>query len=339
MKYLLLLLTLILLFLPLGCSASKGVTPSEAAMAKCQQELERIPEVGPWLKSRGKQHEASESQPLKGMEIALTINRMVRNTVDPDADEDDWCYTENTNENFDKLVAALRQNQMPSTVDFIVGHALDADIQEAWLSSGNALGNMTYSRIKPKNKTAQEFIEDVDRNEQALAPLLKKFPTRQKYFRFPGLTLDSDQQKLAQITAYLKQRGYVEVPATIDAGDDVFSQVYCSALARGEHACAGFVKGTFRSLLLDRTLTARDTARNIAGRDVKHILMIKANQLTCDMLSEVLTWYKALGVSFISLDEALRDPFYAAGNSTALGNRIIAETDRALSSPKSKSDE
>ena len=308
-------------------------------MLKCQQELERIPEVAPWLKARGKHAEQLEAQPLKDLELALTINRMVRNTIDPEADEDDWCYTENTIENFDKLVDALKQNQMPPTVDFIVGHSLDADIQEAWLRSGNSLGNMTYSRVKPKNSTAKEFIESIDRNEQLLAPLLSKYPSKQKYFRFPGLTLDSDQAKLTQIAAYLKQKGYSVVPATIDAADDFFSQVYCAALARGDHACAALVKSTFRSLLLDKTLAARDVARNLAGAEVKHILMIKANQLTCDMLGELLTWYKALGVRFVSVDEALSDPFYASGNPTAVGNRVIAETALALTSRKPKSDE
>ena len=336
MKYILLFVIAAALFLPTGCSSPNGTNASGPAMAKCQEELERIPEVAAWLRSRGKQPEQAEARPLEGMKVALTINRMVVGRIDPQVDEDDWCYTENTRENFDKLVAALRQNEMPPTVDFIVGHALDAEIQEAWLRSGNALGNMTYSRVKPKNTTVQEFIEDVDRNEQILAPLLKKFPPQQKYFRFPGFSLDSDHEKLAQITAQLKQRGYLEVPATIDAGDDLFSQVYCSALARGEQACAAFVKGTFRSLLLDRTLTARDAARNLAGSDVNHILMIKANQLTCDVLGQLLSWYKALGVNFISLDEALRDPFYASGNATALGNEIIAETERALSMPKQK---
>jgi peptidoglycan-N-acetylglucosamine deacetylase len=337
MKYRLQPLIVILLFLPSACS--RGVSAPEATMLKCRQEMERIPRVAPWLKARGKHPEQIENQPLKGLELALTINRMVRKTVDPDADLDDWCYTENTIENFDKLVAALKQNQMPPTVDFIVGQAFDVDIQEAWLRSGNYLGNMTYSRVKPKNKTAKEFIESIERNEQTLAPLLSEFPAKQKYFRFPGLVLDSDQEKLSQISAYLKQSGYTEVPATIDAEDDFFSQAYCSALARGDHACAALVKSTFRSLLLDKTLAARDAARSLAGSEVKHILIIKANQLTCDMLGELLTWYKALGVRFISLDEALSDPFYASGNPTAMGNRVIDETGRSLNSPKPKSDQ
>lgn len=299
-------------------------------MTKCQDELERIPRIGAWFKSRGKRSEQNESRPLDGMEIALTINRMVRDKVDPNNDEDDLCYTENTVENFDKLIDALKKNDMPPTVNFVVGHALDPGVQEAWLRNGNLLGNMTFSREKPKKATAEEFIESIKRNDEQLAPLWARFPPKHKYFRFPGLTLVRDQHKLEQIRSYLNQNGYIEVPATIDAWDDQISQAYCGALARGDHACASFIKAAFKSSLLERAVKARETARTVAGRDIKQIFLIKANQLTCDTLGEMLAWYKALGARFISLDEALSDPFYGTPNVTGLGKQIIEQTERAL---------
>ncbi|HSB11007.1 MAG TPA: polysaccharide deacetylase family protein [Blastocatellia bacterium] len=301
-------------------------------MLKCQEELERNPRFAAWFKSRGRQAQEADARPLDGMEIALTINRMVRDKIDPDTDEDDLCYTENTLENFNKLIDALKQNEMPPTVDFMVGYAVDPSIQEAWLQNGNLLGNMTYSREKPKKVSAEEFIESVKRTDQELAPLWMKFPPNKKYFRFPGLALDKDQHKLEQIRGYLKQNGYVEVPATIDAWDDLISQDYCGALARGDHACAAFIKAAFKSLLLGRAVKAREAARNLAGRDIKHIFTIKSNQLTCDLLGEMLGSFKALGARFVSLDEALSDPFYKAQDVTGSGKRIIEETESSLSS-------
>ena len=71
------------------------------------------------------------------------------------------------------------------------------------------------------------------------------------------------------------------------------------------------VKAKFKSLLLDTTLRARAAAKSRAGYDVKHILMIGANQFTCDNLGELLAYYRSLGAHFISLDEALKDPIYS----------------------------
>jgi peptidoglycan/xylan/chitin deacetylase (PgdA/CDA1 family) len=295
-------------------------------MSKCIEELNNIPEVAASLRNHGKRSDEVNSRPLEGMRIALTLNRMVRNKIDPDASIDDACFTENTRENFEKLIKALKDNDMPPTVDFIVGHSLDQDFQEEWLRSGNLIGNMTYNRWKPKKGTAQEFIDSIARNEEALAPLLEKFPQKRKYFRYPGLRLDSDAQKVGQIRIYLKQKGFAEVPATIDPKDGLFSQSYCAASARGDLNCANFIKATFKSLLLDKSVKARAAGNNIAGRDITHVLMLRANQLTCDMLGELLAWYKALGAQFITLDEALGDPFYASETAMHSANSIIDMT-------------
>jgi hypothetical protein len=263
------------------------------------------------------------------MEIALTINRMVRSTADHDRDQDDWCYTENTRENFEKLLSALKTNNIPPTIDFLAGESLDQKLQEEWLRSGNLIGSLSFKGRSPKKGTAQEFIDTLVQIEQELAPLWKKFQRKQKYFRYPSLKLGVDTERPRAIREFLKQNGFVEVPATIDARDDDFSQRYCAALARGDKVCASFIVATFKSFLLDRTQKARIIAKKIAGHDVKQILLIQANQLTSDLLDELLGWYKAMGVKFISIGEALGDPYYAVEDVTTAANQIKWETKRA----------
>lgn len=304
-------------------------------MTRCQEALNTIPEIAAWSAiTRGKRPEAA-GQTLQGMEIALTMNRMVRSKSDPDEDLDDWCYTENNRGNFDKIVTALRVNGLPPTVAFLSGESLDLELQEAWLGSGNLIGTMTYRERSVKKEAAEEIISSIARTEVALAPLWSKFERRVKYFRYPALKLGMDVGRPRKIRAFLKQNSYVEVPATIDPRDDYFSQAYCAALARGGGVCANFVTATFKSLLLDKTIKARETGRRISGHDVKHILMIGANQLTSDLLDEMLKWYKAMGVRFISLEEALQDPFYAVEDVTTRANEIIWETRKEQLSPES----
>ncbi|HJZ67569.1 MAG TPA: hypothetical protein VKF81_05585, partial [Blastocatellia bacterium] len=196
--------------------------------------------------------------------------------------------------------------------------------------------SMPFWERPVKKEAADEIISSIARSEAALAPLWGKFERRVKYFRYPALKLGMDVGRPRKIRLFLKHNSYVEVPATIDPRDDKFSQVYCASLARGDVGCANFTTATFKSLLLDKTLKARATAQKLAGRDVKHILMFSANQLTSDLLDEMLKWYKAMGVRFISLDEALGDPFYAVDDVTNRGNEIIWETRRALLNPDSE---
>jgi hypothetical protein len=318
----------LLAFISTSCSPSKETHAAKPEMTRCQDELNLIPEVAASARGRNKRPD-EEEESLAGLEIALTINRMIRSTVDPDRDQDDWCYTENTRENFEKLVSALKNNDMPPTVDFLAGESLDRRFQEEWLRSGNRIGTLTYKGLSPKKGTAQEFIDSLSRNEQELAGLWEKFERNQKYFRYPSLKLGVNPQRPREIRAFLKQNGFVEVPATINSRDEYFTQPYCAALARGDKVCANFITATFKSILLDKTQKARAAARRIAGRDVKQILMIQANQLTIDLLDELLRWYKAMGVRFISVDEALRDPFYSTEDVTNTASQIIWETMRA----------
>ena len=320
-------LILLLLLLSAGCSASKNAQAAKPGMTRCQEELNSVPEIAAASKVRTKQPDDEAS--LQGMEIALTINRMVRSKPDPDQDQDDWCYTENTRENFEKLVRALKENGVPPTVDFLPGDCLDQELQEEWLNGGNLIGSMTSEGLSVKKRSAQEFISTLAGNERVIAPLWAKFERKQKYFRYPTLKLGMDDQRPRDVRAYLKQNGYIEVPATINPRDGRFSQPYCAALARGDNVCANFIAATFKSLLLDETIRSRAAARRIAGRDIKHILVVEADQLTCDLLGELLRSYKAIGVRFIPLDQALRDAFYATEDVTNAGNQIVWETRRA----------
>jgi peptidoglycan/xylan/chitin deacetylase (PgdA/CDA1 family) len=299
-----------------GCARLKRAG-GDNSLARCVGELNAIPEMAALLKSRsrdnGEARGQSDERPFEGMQVALVMSGMIRGHADPDEDLDDWCYTENSPENFDKLVAAIKQNGLPPTVDFISARGMDAALVEQWLRSGNLIGTTSYSRMKARNKSAdaRAFIDDVARNEALLAPLWEKYPHRARYFRYPRQKTSRDAQKREQIAAYLKERGYTEVIATIDARDSSFAETYCAALAKGEQPCASLVKEHFKTLLLDTTVKAREAGRRAAGYDIKHVLIVGANQLTCDYLSEVLAWYKRLGARFISLADALADPFYS----------------------------
>jgi peptidoglycan-N-acetylglucosamine deacetylase len=307
----------------------KKADPVKAPMAKCLEELGRIPEVSALLKSQAREN-TDQPRPLEGLEIALTIDGMILSHSDPVDDIDNWCENENSVANLDKLIAALRDNHIPPTVDFVVGKEIDKKMLERWLQSGNLIGNMTYSRIKVKKSDTQTFIEDVMLNDKTLAPLLEKYPAAKRYFRYPRLKLSRDAQSREQIKEFLKASCYTVAMATIEVPDFRFSDIYCAARARGNETCANFIKQHFKTLLLDTTLKTRTVTKNRTGYDVKLIWTISVNQFTCDYLGEVLAWYQNLGARFISLDEALRDPLYSSVDEKGrpVARAILRETRR-----------
>lgn len=319
----------------LGCSGCGNQTKPSANIlqkSKCVDELNAIPELAALRKARKNGQEAPSAKPFEGLEIALTINDMVTSQVNPEANPDDLCFMQDTRENFDKLVQALTANQMPPTVNFVSGDGADAELQAEWLKRGNLLGNYTYDRRKAKKNTTKEFCDNIARNDQLFAPLWKNSPPKQKYFRYPRLKASDDGLDREAVQAYLKQNGYLLAPITIDAQDALFNQMYCGAQAKGATDCISVIKANFFSLLLDTTLRARAIAKEKAGREIKHILVIRTSQLTCDTLAEMLTWYKGLGARFITLDEALQDPFYTNGDA----HGVVKETRAAQLTPAEK---
>jgi hypothetical protein len=305
-----------------GCKTSGKAAEQKPSMARCMEELNGFPVMAAVLKSRNRENETT-SRPLEGMEIALTINGMVRSQGEPENGEDNWCEAENNPENFDKIVSALKQNRMPPVVAFVAGNHLDHALAEKWTASENILGNMTYSRKKARKRAAQDYIDDIDRNAALIAGYGQS-KGRHDYFRFPSLKPNRDPQTREQVRAYLKKHNYLEVSATIDAQDNRFSQLSCAAAARGDQTCVNLIKAHFKTLLLDKTVKARRAAKKMADRDVKHILMVGATQFICDNLSELLAWYHSLGVRFITLEEALRDPFHTTLDEKGrLAGRVI----------------
>src|SRR5262249_13117954 len=121
----------------ISCKPSLNRDNGKPPLARCMEDLKTIPELTA-LKVREKEDQRPNgTRSLEGFEVALTLNDMVRTDGLSDVEEDDWCEKENTRANFDKLVAALKQNGIPPTVDFAIGQSLDQQLASAWVKSGN----------------------------------------------------------------------------------------------------------------------------------------------------------------------------------------------------------
>jgi len=295
-------------------------------MEKCLAEFKAIPEVDAILQSRASTEEAAgDPEPFREMEIALALNGAIQSTADPDADADDVCYKQNNIENLGRVIDTLKQYDMPPTIDFVSGRYLDSKTAEAWLASGNLLGNLTFDNRKVIQLDAEDFVADISAADQRLAAIWRTYPQSVKYFRYPALKRARNESTRDIVEQYLEKAGYTTVPCTIESMDDRFADIYCRALDAGDKSCASLVKVNYYPVLMDTTLRARAIARDLAGREPCQILVLYLNQLTCDTLGETLAWYRRLGAKFISLDQALADPFFknAPGGGDPTGRTIV----------------
>jgi peptidoglycan/xylan/chitin deacetylase (PgdA/CDA1 family) len=295
-----------------ACS-NKRAEAQKPPLSKCKDELSAIRDARIALQSR-KQDEQAPVESIEGLELALTFDGMIASSVDPSADLDDWCYSQNTRENFDKLVAVLKDRGVPPSVAFVTGSRTDTVLAKEWVKNGQLLGNTTFHRRKLVKASVEEFTNDIAENDKLISGLMGHSPPPVRYFRYPDGRSNRDAEKRAAVSGWLKKNGYHEAPATIDARDHRFSQVYCAALARNDQSCANYVKAVFISVLMDRTARSRKVVDGMAGHSARQVLALGANQLICDALGEILDAYRAKGVRFVPLDAALQDPLYSGGD-------------------------
>jgi peptidoglycan/xylan/chitin deacetylase (PgdA/CDA1 family) len=311
-----------------ACRSLHRGEPPKSPLSRCNEELAAVPEAAAVLKPRTA--EQSDPEALKGIQVALTLEGMISLKVDPSADLDDWCYVQNTRENFNKLISTLKEKGMPPTVAFSVGKHLDSTQVVDWLKSGNIVGNMTFDRPKLKKVPLDDFVASIAKEDEFLSKYSKEYPQQKRYFRYPPSKGDRDAAKRPLVSAYLKKQGYLEAPFTVQGRDDRFSQIYCAALARGDQSCANLVKVVFKSVLLEDTIRARKVAASQTGHDLKQVLVVGANQLVLDTLGEILDQLKAMGVTFIPLDQALTDPYYQKADLWEAARRLDRATRRSL---------
>jgi len=131
-----------------------------------------------------------------------------------------------------------------------------------------------------------------------------------KFFRFPLLHQGATAKQRNIAKAVLQELGYQNAHVTIDNSDYLIAAPYRVAVERGDTAGVR----AYGRLMLRHDLAAvrhfRTVSTESLGRQVSHILLLHANEMTADNLDELLGALSAEGARFISLDEALRDSAY-----------------------------
>jgi len=199
-----------------------------------------------------------------------------------------------------KLTAALKG--IPVTVFVNPGQArrfgdqgLD-ELLSLWVKQGAELGNHTFSHPDLNKLPLAEYQADILKAEPAIRKA--RGGSQSRYFRHPFLHTGPTQEVKQGLADFLKEHNYLAAPVTIDTSD----WLYASSKKSAEKEYLQYMNGI--------TAFFEARAKEVLGRDIPQILLIHANQLNADTMPELLTMFRARGYTFVSLDEALKDPAY-----------------------------
>jgi peptidoglycan/xylan/chitin deacetylase (PgdA/CDA1 family) len=215
------------------------------------------------------------------------------------------------------LLTAIRAHQVPA-IGFVnegkifTPGELDArtDLLRQWLNAGLSLGNHTYSHINIADVPFEAYAEDVIRGETVTRMLLAARGAKLRYFRHTQLRTGPTEEYRAQLDGFLRKRGYVTAPVTIDNNDYLFSRAYVLAGARGDSALQDKLAKEYLDYMERTVAHFEQLSQDFLGRPMKHTLLLHANDLNADHFPKLVAMLKRRGYRFITLDEALTDPAY-----------------------------
>ncbi len=107
---------------------------------------------------------------------------------------------------------------------------------------------------------------------------------------------------------------------TVDFFEYIWNDAYVRCLKKHDSKSILWLEKTYIQQALNALTIAHDLSILLFNRDIKNILLLHSNAFTAHMISKLLKAYKAKGVKFISMPEALKDEAYAL-NPNVIGKR------------------
>jgi peptidoglycan/xylan/chitin deacetylase (PgdA/CDA1 family) len=207
-----------------------------------------------------------------------------------------------------RLLVTLVSRGVPA-VGFVNCARTSADdpLLREWRRAGMELGNHGSHHLNLDVVDAAAWVEDARSCHRTLESALDG-PDR--FFRYPYLHQGATESRRATAMEGLRGMGYATAHVTIDNSEWILADAYGRALIRGDSGRREAIAAIYVEHMSAALEHFTAVAGSVAGRDVAHVLLLHANALAADHLGRVLDDFRARGVAFVSLSEALADPIY-----------------------------
>ena len=214
-----------------------------------------------------------------------------------------------------RLLAAFHDAKTGPVYGFIngVGEAREPDalgVLSLWRAAGHPLANHGWSHMNLNTNSLADWEADIVRNE----PLLEKHMAGQdwRWLRYPFLSEGETPEKRVAARKVLKAHGYRIASVTMSFGDYAWNEPYARCMAKGDAASVAVLEASFLKAAKDSLDQSRGLSAALYGRDIPYVLLMHAGAFDARMMPRLLAMYRENGVTFVGLEEAERDRFYAA---------------------------
>lgn len=214
-----------------------------------------------------------------------------------------------------KIIAAMQAEHMPPVYGFVNGIALDREpasepMLKDWRNAGLLLGNHTWSHMNLNTMDFVDWEADLRKNE----PILDRYAAGDDWhwLRFPFLAEGDTPEKRADARKFLSDRGYRIATVTMSFADYMWNEPYARCVAKNDTAAITQLETTYLQAASDDVDFRRTMAKALFGHDIPYVLLMHVGAFDARMLPRLLKLYREKGFTFVTLQEAENDPFYAS---------------------------
>jgi peptidoglycan/xylan/chitin deacetylase (PgdA/CDA1 family) len=212
-----------------------------------------------------------------------------------------------------QTISALQAAKVPPATGLVNAAALESEPQSApvlrlWRQAGFPLGNHTFSHMNLAQHTVDEYQTEILRNEPVLAE--HAAGTDWHWFRYPFLSEGETPEKRAAVRSFLAAHGYKLATVTMMFGDWLYSEPYARCMARNDHAAVSEMEKDYLDAAGQGIGYYRALSSSLYGRDIPYVLLLHIGAFEARTLPKLLDLYRSRGFEFVSLEQAMRDPYY-----------------------------
>ena len=220
-----------------------------------------------------------------------------------------------------KLINSLTDYQVPA-IGFVnevkLGYGerqiRNQQLLTMWLQAGIELGNHGYQHLSLNRTELTKYQDDVLKGEMVSKALSAKFNLPFRYYRHPFLHTGKTQQEQHAFGQFLAEHHYQIAPVSVRTNDWQYANAYDRAIQFEDSSAQQLIAADYLKYI-DATLTHyRQFSLTLFKQEPPQILLLHANQLNADYLSEILQMIRDQGYQFAPLSAALSHPLYQADN-------------------------
>jgi peptidoglycan-N-acetylglucosamine deacetylase len=212
-----------------------------------------------------------------------------------------------------KIIEAMQASHLPPAFGFVNGAALEREPASAavltdWRDAGFPLGNHTWSHMNLNTASVADWEADVLKNE----PVLEKYAAGSDWhwLRYPYLAEGDTPEKRTAARQFLAAHRYRVAAVTMSFGDYMWNEPYARCVAKGDTAAIEQLESSYLDAASNDADFRRAMSKALFGHDIPYVLLMHVGAFDAHMLPHLIGLYKNKGFSFVTLEDAEKDPFY-----------------------------